>query len=208
MSDLIIYGTVISRASRTLWMAEELGIDYTLEKVDIHKGEQHQGGYDALNPNARVPTIKDGDLVLFESLAINLYLAKKHGGPLAAKTPEDEARAIQWSMWALTEVEDNSVVLIQKAMGIKDHDQSVMDAAIGALVRPLKVLEGVLSDRDYLLGSDFTVADLNVAAVLGALPRAKFDLSPYPKIAAWLTACNARPAAKRVGEMRVAAMKK
>ncbi|MFP6735032.1 MAG: glutathione S-transferase N-terminal domain-containing protein, partial [Rhodospirillales bacterium] len=84
MSDLKIYGHIISRASRVMWMAEELGLDYDLETIDVHRGDQNTPDYLALNPNARVPTIKDGDTVLWESLAINLYLAKKHGGPLAA----------------------------------------------------------------------------------------------------------------------------
>ena len=207
MSDLTIYGHIISRASRVMWMAEELGIDYDLETIDVHKGDQNDAGFLALNPNARVPAIKDGDMVLWESLGINLYLAKKHGGPLAASGLEDEARAVQWSMWALTEVEDNCVILIQKAMDIQDHDAAKVAAATEALARPLAVLEGVLDGVDYLLGEAFTVADLNVACVLGTLPRAKFDLGPYPKLAAWLGACNARPAAGRIGKMRAAAMK-
>ena len=207
MSDLTIYGHIISRASRVMWMAEELGIDYDLETIDVHKGDQNDAGFLALNPNARVPAIKDGGTVLWESLGINLYLAKKHGGPLAASGLEDEARAVQWSMWALTEVEDNCVILIQKAMGIQDHHAAKLAAATEALARPLAVLEGVLGGSDYLLGEAFTVADLNVACVLGTLPRAKFDLGPYPKLAAWLSACNARPAADRIGKMRAAAMK-
>ena len=116
MSDLTIYGTLASRATRNIWMALELGIDYSLESVDIRKGEQKGDDYLAINPNARVPALREGDLVLWESLAINLYLAKKHGGKLAPLSLEDEARAIQWSMWALTEAENHCVVMIQKAM--------------------------------------------------------------------------------------------
>ena len=133
MSDLKIYGHIISRASRVMWMAEELGLEYDLETIDVHKGDQNTPDYLALNPNARVPTIKDGDTVLWESLGINLYLAKKHGGPLAPKTAEDEARAVQWSMWALTEAEDNCVIIIQKAMEIQDHDAALVSAAEEAL---------------------------------------------------------------------------
>ncbi|MBT3550859.1 MAG: glutathione S-transferase family protein [Rhodospirillaceae bacterium] len=207
MSELIIYGTMLSRAARIIWMAEELGIDYSLESVDVHKGEQREGGYDALNPNAKVPTIKDGDFILWESLAINLYLAKKHGGPLAPKTAEDEAHAVQWSMWALTEAEDNAVILIQKALSIVDHSEEKVSGAHEALKKPLAVVEKVLSGQDYLLGSEFTVADLNVACVLGTLPRSNVDISGYPKTEAWLKSCVERPASQRMGKMRAAAMK-
>ena len=206
MADLKLYGSIISRASRVLWMAEELGIDYDLETVDVHKGDQNDPDFHAINPNARVPAIKDGDTVLWESLAINLYLVRKHGGPLAPQSVEDEGHAIQWSMWALTEAEDHCVILIQKAMGIYDHDADLVAKARDALAQPLAVIEGVLSGQDYLLGEDFTVADLNVACVLGTLPRAKFDLGPYPKVDTWLKTCNARPAAVRIIEMRAAAM--
>ena len=207
MADLKLYGSIISRASRVVWMAEELGVDYDLDTVDVHKGDQNDPVFRAINPNAKVPAIKDGDTVLWESLAINLYLVRKHGGPLAPQSVEDEGRAIQWSMWALTEAEDHCVILIQKAMGIFNHDADLVAKATDALTQPLAVIEGVLSNQDYLLGKEFTVADLNVACVLGTLPRAKFDLGPYPKVDNWLKACNARPAAGRINEMRAAAMK-
>ena len=207
MSDLKIYGHIISRASRVMWMAEELGLDYDLETIDVHRGDQNTPDYLALNPNARVPTIKDGDTVLWESLAINLYLAKTQGGPLAAKTAEEEAGAVQWSMWALTEVEDQSTILIQAALGLQNHSDEKIAAACDGLARPLSVLESILANRGHLLGGDFSVADLNVVAVLGALPRAKFDLGPYPKVAAWLQACMERPASRRIGKMRAAALK-
>ncbi|MEE2761827.1 MAG: glutathione S-transferase family protein [Pseudomonadota bacterium] len=207
MAPLKLYGSIISRASRVIWMAEELGIDYDLETVNVHKGNQNDPVFRALNPNAKVPAIKDGDTVHWESLAINLYLARKYGGPLAPQSVEDEGRAIQWSMWALTEAEDHCVILIQKVMGIYDHDAVLVANATDTLTQPLVVIEGLLSGQDYLLGKEFIVADLNVASVLGALPRAKFDLGPCPKVDNWLKNCNARPAACRINEMRAAAMK-
>ncbi len=192
MSDLTIYGTYASRATRNIWMALELGIDYSLESVDTRKGEQKGDDYLAVNPNARVPALRDGDLVLWESLAINLYLAKKYGGELAPLSLEDEARAIQWSMWALTEAESHCVVIIQNLMGHAGITDEMLETAHADVARPLKVLEGALQGRDHLLGAEFTVADLNVASVLGTLQRAKYDLGPYPKVAAWLTRCTAR----------------
>jgi glutathione S-transferase len=73
---LKIYGVARSRASRILWMAKELGLDYEHVKVDFATGDTRQRGFLALNPNGHVPVIDDDDFILWESMAINLYLAK------------------------------------------------------------------------------------------------------------------------------------
>jgi glutathione S-transferase len=103
---LKIYGVPRSRASRVLWMAKELGLDYEHVKVDFATGETRTPAHLALNPNGHVPVIDDDGLILWESMAINLYLAKKYGADtLYPSRLEDEARAWQWSFWAVTEVE-------------------------------------------------------------------------------------------------------
>jgi glutathione S-transferase len=192
---LTIYGALPSRAARTLWMARELGLDFAHEPVG---GEALQSAaFRKINPNGRVPAIRDGDLTLFESLAINLYLARKHGGPLQPATLEDEARALQWSFWAATEVERPAVTLLLEGRKPEaERNAGAVEAARKELQRPLSVLEQHLADRSCLLGPAFTVADLNVAAVVGALPRAGFDLTPWPKLQAWLERCTTRPAAQ------------
>ena len=103
---LKIYGVARSRASRVLWMAKELGLDYEHVKVDFATGETRRPEHLALNPNGHIPVIDDDGFVLWESMAINLYLAKKYGaGGLYPARLEDEARAWQWSFWGMTEVE-------------------------------------------------------------------------------------------------------
>jgi glutathione S-transferase len=69
---------------------------------------------------------------------------------------------------------------------------------------PLAVLEQHLAGNEYMLGNRFTVADVNVASVAATFPRVKYDISAYPKVAAWLQKCNARPAAVAVREMQAA----
>ena len=103
---LKIYGVARSRAFRTLWMAKELGLDYEHIKVDFATGETRRPEHLALNPNGHVPVIDDDGFILWESMAINLYLAKKYGRDgLYPSRLEDEARAWQWSFWGMTEVE-------------------------------------------------------------------------------------------------------
>ena len=91
---LKIYGVARSRAFRVLWMAQELGLDYEHVKVDFASGETRESGFLALNPNGQVPVIDDDGFILWESMAINLYLAKKYGmGGLYPSRLEDEGRA-------------------------------------------------------------------------------------------------------------------
>lgn len=197
MSELRIYGGSQSRAARCLWCAEELGLKY--EHVPLHyaDGSTRKPDFLAINPNGHVPAIQDEDFKLWESMAINLYLAKKHGGPLQPTTLEGEALAIQWSFWVMTEVEKPLVTLLLQRVVVPEdkRDPALMAACVKQLQAPLKVLnDAVANNRRYLLGPDFTIADLNVASVMAWAKMAKVDLSAYPAAADWLGRCLARPA--------------
>ena len=103
---LRIYGVARTRAFRALWVAEELGVPYQHLPIEIGDAGARTPEFLALNPNGRLPVIVDDGFVLFESLAITLYLAKKHSlGKLYPATLEGEARAWQWSFWAIAEVD-------------------------------------------------------------------------------------------------------
>jgi len=189
-----LYGITGSRALRSIWAAEEVGADYEL--VPTHfVGDSKKPDYLALNPNGRIPTLVDGDLVLFESMAINLHLAKKYGGDLYPKDADDQARAIQWSFWGMTEIEPGLMDILIYRIMLPDDQKDEARAAAGEekLARPLKVLEQHLAKRENLLGGSFTIADLNVASVLSMASLIGFDLSPWPKVAAWLQRCTSRP---------------
>ncbi len=101
-----------------------------------------------------------------------------------------------WSMWALTELEDNIVVLVQNALMPPDRkpDPARVERATEGLKAPLGVLDAALAQSQYLLGNRFTVADLNVAGVVAGLGFAKFELAPWRKVAAWVEACTGRKA--------------
>ena len=193
---LTIYGSSMSRTFRVLWMARELGLQYENVPIDPRTGDTRKPDFLKINPNGRVPAIVDDDYVLWESLAINLYLAKKHGGPLAPANLAEEGKALAWSMWALTELEDHIVTLVQNALMPPERkpDAARVDRAKEGVNAPLRVLDAALSQSQYLLGSRFTVADLNVAGVVAGLGFAKFELGAWPKVAAWLGACTGRKA--------------
>jgi glutathione S-transferase len=195
MSDIKIYGIPQSRAGRCLRMARELGIP--VENVPVHFAAPHESPeLVAINPNARIPALDDNGFHLYESMAINLYLVKKYGAgnDIAPASLEEEALATQWSFWVMTEIEKSLLVFLQHAFGRPTVDEATLAQHRRTLDRPLKVLDAHLADHDWLVGNRFTVADLNVASVLSWTRGAKYDLSAYPHVAAWLDRCLARPA--------------
>jgi glutathione S-transferase len=199
---LRIYGSARSRASRVLWMAGELGLNY--DHVDLlpRSPGTHTPEYLALNPNARVPTIEDDGLVLSESMAINLYLAKKHASPLYPSDPGNEALTWQWSLWETDRLDRQIVNYANHTTALPEAQRvlAVAETAWQEIVPALDVLEIALTKAAWLAGPDFSVADLNVAS---ALYRALFmDLGRWPHVQAWLAKCWDRPAAKAVRAMR------
>ena len=202
---LKIYGVARSRAFRTLWMAKELGLDYEHLKVDFATCETRTPAHLALNPNGHVPVIDDDGFILWESMAINLYLAKKYGRDgFYPSRLVDEARAWQWSFWGMTEVERPVLTALFNRAILPEgqRDAAAADAAEKTLAQPLRVLDGALAPAPYLLGQSFTVADLNVASILAWARPAQIDMSAFPKVAEWLRICAERPAARAARQLQ------
>jgi glutathione S-transferase len=206
MSRLRIYGVARTRAFRAIWMAQELGLDYQHVPIEIGPAGARKPEYLAINPNGRLPAIDDDGFVLWESQAITLYLAKKHSpGRLYPATLEGEAKAWQWSLWAANEVERavNIWSLHAVRLSQEDRDAQKRADALAVVAAPFRVLDGALGGTPYLLGGDFTVADLNVAAVISR--AIDMDLTATPRLAGWLRRCHDRPAARAALKLRAEA---
>jgi glutathione S-transferase len=201
MSKLRIYGIARTRAFRALWIAKELGLDYEHVPIEIGAAGARQPEYLAINPNGRLPAIDDDGFVLWESLAITLYLAKKHGR-LYPSTLEGEARAWQWSLWSVQEVDRGVNIWSLHAVRLppEDRDPQRLAEALKVIEAPFRVLDSALTGRSYLLGDDFTVADLNVAAVISR--AIDMDLTATPRLGDWLRRCLERPAAGAARALR------
>lgn len=196
-----IHGVPASRTARCIWMLEELGLDY--ENVPTHfLGEAQKPEHLQLNPNGKIPVLDDGGTVVWESMAINIYLARKYGkGGLWPEPEADQAHTIQWSFWAMTEVEPPLMKLLLNRTFAPEDQRDEAEALAGEeeLRKPLAVLERTLRDRDYLLGAEFGTADLDVCSVLSwVTTMGKMDLSDFPNVSRWLASCTSRPALSRV----------
>jgi len=200
---LTLYGVYRSRASRNIWLANELGIPFKQVPIIQHYRLKEPIPADVVhtkspeflkvNPNGHIPSMDDDGLVLHESLAINLYLAKKHGGALAPANVAEDGEMGMWSLWAITEVEAQALSIAQNG---------ATDAALAALRGPFAVLEKALAKTGYLVGGRFTVADVNVAEIVRYAQGATSLFDAAPKVKAWYAACVGRPAYRKMWEMR------
>ena len=215
---LTIYGVYRSRASRNYWMALELGLPY--QSVPVIQARRIENplapdapintlspDFLAVNPMGQIPAVKDGDLVLTESLATNLYLARKHPSPLSAATLDEEGEMLRWSFWAIAEVEPHAVKIVltydNGAENTPDGKTSV-EMARRALKKAFAVLEGQLEKTGHVVGNRFTVADLNLAEVFRYTQSQTELFDAAPRVKAWLDACQSRPAFRKMFELRMA----
>jgi glutathione S-transferase len=206
---LKLYGVLRSRASRNFWFLTELGVSfehvpimqaYRLANPDAAGGPVHtrSAAFLKVNPNGQIPSLVYGDLTLHESLGINLYLARQHGGPLGPQSVAEEGLMIQWALWAASTAEPHTIQILYHRIGKPEaeRDPKIADAAVEALRAPFAVLDAALAETGYLVGDRFTVADLNLAEVIRYAMPAPELFAAAPRVAAWLAACHSRAAYK------------
>lgn len=205
---LKIYGVLRSRATRPIWVLLETGMKFEhvpcIQSYRLADPQAADAPYNtaspaflAINPQGQVPVMIDGDLVLTESMAIALYLAKKSGGPLAPQSLAEEGEAMQWALVAATAVEAPSLDILYTYANNEaatDAGRAKIATQTAALARPFGRIEKHLRGKDWLLGGRFTVADIVLAeCVRYAQPHAP-ALAAYPDLRAWIARCQARPA--------------
>lgn len=205
---ITIYGVLRSRATRPVWLLDELGADYTLVPVvQAYRLADPQAAdapfntaspdFLAVNPMGQVPALDHDGFCLSESMAITLYLSRVLAGDPCPREAREEGEAVQWALLATSAVETPALdVLMTHARGeaASEAGQAKLAAATAALARPFARIEAHLAGRDWLMGGRFTVADIVMAeAVRYAQPHAP-ALAAFPALQAWIARCQARPA--------------
>ena len=195
-----IYGSKRSSAFRCVWLAEELGLEYEIVEVDFQKGEHKSPEYLKLNPNEKVPTMTDGDFVLWESLAICYYLMeKKQTQEFVGTTPEEHGIVNQWCLWSLMHLYSNAFapLTMQKFRKTPDNDNTKLSKEV-ELPRYLGVLENRLEGREYVALDHFSLADIVVMSVAQSATFIELDMTSYPNIGAWMKRTSERLAYKKI----------
>ena len=189
------------RAFKVMAVANHLGLDTTLRMIDLRKGEQKTPQYAALNPNMRMPTLKDGDYVLWESNAIGQYLAAKK--PESGLLPKDERMRLdmtRWQFWDLAHWDPACAVFAFEyvvkplLLGINEPDMAAIAKGTESFHRVAKVLDGQLRERKFVLGDTLTLADFSLGAVMNLAEVAHFPIEPYGEIKRWFATLSALPA--------------
>lgn len=212
---LTLYGVARSRATRPLWLLHEIGIDFAhVPVVQAYRSPLPEGmlttaspEFLAVNPHGQVPAMDDDGLVLTESLAICLHIARRHGGALGPQDWREEGEMTNWALFAATSVEVAAVGILYTVMeGRQDtpEGKAAIAASVEALGRPLRRLEAHLAGHDWLCGGRFTVADLMVAECLRYGTLAPGLLDGFAAVAGWLARCQARPGYQAMWAQRMA----
>lgn len=214
---LKIYGISASRAARPLWAALELGVPFEHIAMTYKAGATRTPEFLALNPNGHVPVVVDerpeGAVTVWESMACALYIARVHGRAdgqsITPANAREEAEALRWSFWAVTELENDALTVLmhRMAMPTEQRKPELAAQAENRLKVPLAVLESHLQAQHaqgeaYLAANRFTVADVCVASVANWIRPAAALLAQYPAVSSWLHACVERPAQKQARAMK------
>jgi glutathione S-transferase len=192
----------MTSATRVHWALEELGVPYEKVKVDLAAGDQRKPEYLANNPNGKVPLLIADGTPIFESLAILLYLAETYGvekGLYPAPGPA-RANALKWMVWSTVSMMEPASRLLRNLSDrfpAEEKSPAAAEAAKKEVYALLGVLDKELEGKDYLLGKDFTFADLAIAAFIPFMGRFGIDASGYKNVSAWTARCMSRPALGR-----------
>lgn len=205
---LTLYGVARSRASRPLWLLAEIGQPFThtpiiqayrLPDPKAKDAPPHtdSASFRAINPMGQIPTLQDGTLILNESMAICLHIARKYGGALGPQSLAEAAEIDQWGYFAATNIESAALTLLQST------DPATLATARAALRRPLAYLETMLAPREWLLDR-FTVADILLAECLRYAAGDAALMADHPVTTGYLARCHARPAFQTMWQARLA----
>ena len=214
---LKIYGIGPSRAVRPIWTALELGVPFELISTPYAGGATRTPEFLAINPNGHIPVLvderADGAITVWESMACALYIARVHGTAdgqsITPATPREEAEALRWSFWTVSELESDALTVLMHRMAMPEDQRKpeLADKAESRLKVPLAVLEQHLQAQHakgeaYLAANRFTVADVCVASVASWVRPAAALLAQYPAVSAWVKACVDRPAQTQARGMK------
>jgi glutathione S-transferase len=214
---LKIYGIGPSRAARPIWTALELGVPFQLISTPYAGGATRTPEFLAINPNGHIPVLIDeraeGAVTVWESMACALYISRVHGQTdgqsITPATPREEAEALRWSFWTVSELESDALTVLMHRMAMPEDQRKaeLADKAESRLKVPLAVLEQHLQAQHaqgeaYLAANRFTVADVCVASVASWIRPAAALLAQYPAVSTWLKVCLDRPAQAQARAMK------
>ena len=196
---LKFYYSAAPNPTKVALFLEEAGLPYEPIPVDTRKGDQHKPEYLAINPNAKVPAIVDGDTTVFDSNAILLYLAEKTGKFLPPNTSKARGELLSWLMFVASGVGPFS----GQSVHFRNYAPEKLPYAINRYMfeaqRHFAILEARLAKQRYMIGDTYTIVDMDVWGWARAVPAVLGDgsWSKFPNLKRLVDEITARPAAAR-----------
>lgn len=193
-----LYGNPYSRANRVRWALHEADLSFDEQEIELGETGTRSPEFLKINPNGHVPVLNDDGLVLFESVPIALYIAKRYAADrLYTSSIEDEAKMLQWSVWAVTELEKHleaaSLHVTWLPAAARSADKAA--AAQAEVHRCLDMLSDAIAADGYLVGGRFGIADLIVTEILTNIVHSGVDLKDEDRIGDYVRKNLSRDAA-------------
>ena len=183
---------------------EEAGLPYELMPIDTRKGDQHSPAFRAINPNAKTPALVDGDVKVFDSTAILLYLAEKSGQFLPANTPAARGQMLSWLMFVATGIGPYCGQAVHFKYFAPDPKEYAVNRYTFEAERHWKLVDEQLAGKPWMLGDTYTLVDMAVWGWARMIPRflGAEGFAQLPNVKRHLDAINARPAAQRAEALK------
>jgi glutathione S-transferase len=203
----LYYGRMSGNSARSVFALYESGAQFTPRLLDTRSGENRIADYLAVNPMGKIPALLDGSFRLWESNAINWYVAEKHpAAGLLPATTEGRAAVLRWLFFQAAHVTPACAPLFfatnrrMQEFWKNTGNAQAAEAARKELARWLPVLESALAGHEWLEGA-FSLADVAYTPHLWLIVEGGFDLAPYPAVRGWLDRLLARPAWRKAAEL-------
>jgi glutathione S-transferase len=179
---------------KVLFLLEELRLPYTREDYGRQFGNTQTDAYRALNPNARVPTLVDGDVTIWESNTILRYLAALHAPALHGTTPAEKALVERWMDWMLAQLNAPFLAVFRDAKNAPEARAADFPEQSKALVDLLKILDAHLAKREWVALDRFTLAEVALAPIIKRCLAFPIERPALPPLEKWQATIDARPA--------------
>lgn len=191
---------LVSSAGRCFLLLEELGIDYEVIGLKFSEKQHKSEEYLKINPNGKIPTMDDDGFILWESMAINKYLSKKHKPELLGKDDKESAVIEQWCIWGLSEYQTPLLGVLRHGMMLspEKREPEVFEAESKKLHNLHNILNKALEGNDFLVGNNFTLADLQVALGVSSVFLVNISLEEFPNLSRWLKNITTRTAFQKL----------
>jgi glutathione S-transferase len=179
---------------KVIFLLEELRVPYVREDYGRQFGNTNTDAYRALNPNSKVPTLVDGDVVIWESNTILRYVAAKHGAQLAGSTPAERTLVERWMDWQLAAVNPSYLAVFKDAKKLAAERSADFAVQSAELVAQMTILNGHLAGRSWIALDRLTLAEAALGPIVKRCLEFPIDRPDLPELTRWQAAIDGRPA--------------